>query len=155
MGVDGFQLRGSESLIQRAQLGFQVLHLLLVLLLVLLPLLLGGLPEMLQRLAGMLVLFFQRLAMAFFGRDALLQVGHLLRELREFKGLAAQRFAGFSMAGLFVGEGPLGLLQLLAGGLRLDFQGRGGLLVLGELFGVLGLRRGYPFLGLFRSRHAA
>lgn len=152
MGVDGFQLRGSESLIQRAQLGLQVLHLLLVLLLVLLPLLLGGLPEMLQRLAGMLVLFFQRLAMAFFGRDALLQVGHLLRE---FKGLAAQRFAGFAMAGLFVGEGPLGLLQLLAGGLRLDFQGRDGLLVLGELFGVLGLRRGDPFLGFFRSRHAA
>ena len=56
---------------------------------ILLALLLAGLPEMLQRLARMLVLFFQGLAMAFFGREALLQVDHLLGELRVFQGLAA------------------------------------------------------------------
>jgi hypothetical protein len=110
-GVDGLLLLGGQGLVHGAQLGLQVLHLLLMLALVLIALLLGGLPEMLQRLARMLVLFFQGLAMAFFGREALLQVGHLLRELRAFQGLAAQRFAGFAVSGFFIGQRPLGLLQ--------------------------------------------
>jgi hypothetical protein len=138
-GVDGFLLLGGQGLVHGAQLGLQVLHLLLMLALVLVALLLAGLPEMLQRLARMLVLFFQGLAMAFFGREALLQVGHLLGELRVFQGLAAQRFAGFAVSGLFLGQRPLGLLQLLARGLRLGFQGRGGLLVLGRA-----ARRAWP-----------
>ncbi|WP_205853093.1 hypothetical protein [Polaromonas sp. AER18D-145] len=106
-GVDGFLLLGGQGLVHGAQLGLQVLHLLIVLALVLVALLLGGLPEMLQRMARMLVLFFQGLAMAFFGRDALLQVGHLLRELGALKGLAAQRFAGFAVSGFFLGQRPL------------------------------------------------
>jgi hypothetical protein len=70
-----------HTLVHGAQLGLQVLHLLLVLALVLVALLFGGFPEMLQRLARMLVLFFQGLAMAFFRRDTLLQIRHLLDEL--------------------------------------------------------------------------
>ncbi|MCY1166412.1 hypothetical protein D9M73_63460 [compost metagenome] len=128
--MDGFLLLGGQSLVHGAQLGLQVLHLLLMLALVLVALLLGGLPEMLQRLARMLVLFLQGFAMAFFDRDALLQVGYLLDQLGAFQGLAAQRFAGFAVAGLFIGHGTLGLLQLLARGLRLGFKSRGGLLVL-------------------------
>ena len=69
MGLHGFQLRGREGLIEGAQLSLQVLHLLLVLALILLTLLLGGLPESLQRLAGVLVLFFERLAMALLGES--------------------------------------------------------------------------------------
>ena len=102
---------------------------------------------MLQRLARVLVLFFQRLTMSFFGRDALLQVNHLLGELRVFQGLAVERFSGFTVSGLLVGQRPLGLLQLLARGLRLGFQGCGDLLVLRELLGVPGLRRSDPRLG--------
>ena len=81
---------------------------------------------MLQRLPRMLMFFFQGLPVAFFGRDALLQVDHLLRELCAFQGLAAQRLAGFCMRGFFIGQRPLGLLQLLARGLSLGFQGRWG-----------------------------
>lgn len=44
--------------------------------LVLIALLFGGLPEMLQCLAGMLVLFLQGLPVAFFGLDALLQIDY-------------------------------------------------------------------------------
>ena len=79
--MHGFLLLGDQGLIHGAQLGLQILHLLLMLALVLVALLLGRFPEMLQRLARVLVLFFQGLAMALFGREALLQVGHLLDEL--------------------------------------------------------------------------
>ena len=71
---------------------------------------------------------------------ALLQVKHLLGELRAFQGLVAQRFAGFAVSGLFLRQGALGVLELLAGGLHLDFQGCGRLLVLADLLGVLRLR---------------
>jgi hypothetical protein len=148
-GMDGFLLLGGQGLVHGAQLGLQVLHLLFVLALVLVALLLCGFPEMLQRLARVLVLFFQGLAMALFGREALLQVGHLLDELSVFQGLAAQSFAGFAVSVFFVGQGPLGLLQLLARGQRLGFQGRDGLLLLAQLLGVLGLRRGDPLFRFF------
>ena len=68
-GMDGFLLLGGQGLVHGAQLGLQVLHLLFVLALVLVALLLCGFPEMLQRLARVLVLFFQGLAMALFGRE--------------------------------------------------------------------------------------
>lgn len=87
--------------------------------LVLIALLFGGLPEMLQCLAGMLVLFLQGLPVAFFGLDALLQIDYLLRELCAFQDLAAQLLAGFCMGCFFIGQRPLGLFQLLAGGLGL------------------------------------
>jgi len=44
--------------------------------------------------------------MALFGGDAFLQVHHLLGKMGAFKGLAPQRFAGFAMADLFVGQDP-------------------------------------------------
>jgi hypothetical protein len=50
ISLNGFLLLDGHSLVHGAQLGLQVLHLLLAL--VLFALLLGGLPEMLQRLAG-------------------------------------------------------------------------------------------------------
>ena len=53
------------------------------------------------------------------------------------------------MSVFFVGQGPLGLLQLLARGQRLGFQGRDGLLLLAQLLGVLGLRRGDPLFRFF------
>lgn len=65
--MDGLLLLGCQGFIHGAQLSLQVLHLLLMLALVLIALLFGGLPEMLQCLAGMLVLFFQGLPVAFFG----------------------------------------------------------------------------------------
>jgi len=83
-------LLGCQGFIHGAQLSLQVLHLLLMLALVLIALLFGGLPEMLQCLAGMLVLFLQGLPVAFFGLDALLQIDYLLRELCAFQDLAAQ-----------------------------------------------------------------
>ena len=74
-GLDGLLLLGCQGFVHGAQLSLQVLHLLLMLALILIALLFRRCSEMLQRLAGMLVFFFQRLAMAFFGRDALLQIG--------------------------------------------------------------------------------
>ena len=97
----------------------------------------------------MLVLFFDGLPVAFFRRDALLQVDHLLRELCALQGFAAQRLAGLGVSGFFIGQRPLGLLQLLACGLGLGFQGHRGLLMCGELLGVPGLHGDAPLLGFF------
>ena len=63
--------------------------LVLVLVLVLIALLLHGFPKMLERMTRILVLFLQRREMAFFGRDAILQVNDLLGELRPFEGFAS------------------------------------------------------------------
>ena len=72
--VNGLLPLFSQSLVCGAQLGLQVLYLLLLFALVLFALFPGGLTKMLQRLAGMLMLFLQRQPVSLFDRNALLQV---------------------------------------------------------------------------------